>query len=123
MELVGKKGAGADAFAVLGEFTTGVLEGTAGITDFFAAPIYSTLSLIYEGENWLETYVDYYGSEGATAAVKEGIRVDLEEYERLNTHFRDINGDMTGVGKYVAGISSSIGQMVPAMLIAAGTGG
>lgn len=113
---------GHDVAATFGEFGEGVLTGLAGIVDVVAAPFYATDRAI-GGEDWLDAFVDYFGSKGLTAAEKASVREALDEYERLNTHFRDIDGEITGVGKYVAGIANSIGMMVPAIVANALTGG
>lgn len=42
----------------------------------------------------------------------------LVEYERMRTDLRDVYGNATGVGKYVIGISNSIGLMLPSILTA-----
>ena len=68
------------------------------------------------GKNWLDAYVDYYAEDSLTAAEKEGLRASLDEWERTHTYIRDVDGNMTPVGKYVAGIANSIGMMMPAIL-------
>lgn len=117
---------GHDTLATLSEFGEGLLSGLAGIIDFVAAV--GTGGLLpyamngFEG-NYLDAFVDYFGENGLTAAEKRTVRTALDEYERTHTHFRDIDGNMTGVGKYVAGIANSIGMMVPAIVANCFTGG
>jgi hypothetical protein len=111
---------GHDIAATLGEFGEGVLVGLSGILDVVIAPFYAT-DAASSGEkswfeNWLDAFVDYFGSQGVTALEKATIRAALDEYERTNTHFRDLDGNITGIGKYVAGIANSIGMMVPAIV-------
>lgn len=113
---------GNDIAATLGEFGEGVLVGLAGIVDVIAAPAYAT-GAAANGGNWLDAFVDYFGTQGVTALEKETVRAALDEYERTHTHFRDIDGNITGIGQYVAGISNSIGMMVPAIVANAMTGG
>ena len=117
---------GHDVLATLSEFGEGLLSGLTGIIDFVAAV--GTGGLLpyamngFEG-NYLDAFVDYFGENGLTAAEKRTVRAALDEYERTHTHFRDIDGNMTGVGKYVAGIANSIGMMVPAIIVNYFTGG
>ena len=106
---------GHDIAATLAEFGEGVLVGLLGILDVVIAPFHTTAVAI-SGENWLDTFVDYFGSQGLTALEKATIRAALDEYERTHTHFRDLDGNITGIGKYVASIANSIGMMVPAIV-------
>lgn len=117
---------GNDVAATFTEFGEGLLSALAGIIDVVAAV--GTGGLLpyamngFEG-NYLDAFVDYFGENGLTAAEKRSVRAALDEYERTHTHFRDIDGNMTGVGKYVAGIANSIGMMVPAIIVNYFTGG
>lgn len=117
---------GHDVLATLGEFGEGLLSGLTGVVDFVAAV--GTLGLMpysmngNEG-NYLDAFVDYFGENGLTAYEKRTVRAALDEYERTHTRFRDINGNITGVGTYVAGIANSLGMMVPAIVAAYFTAG
>lgn len=106
---------GADVLSTGMEFGEGVLAGAAGLIDlplsFLAAG-----GRAIAGENYLDAFVDYIGQSGLYATEKNNVRTALDEYERLNSSFRDIDGNMTKVGQYVAGISNSIGMMVPAII-------
>lgn len=113
---------GHDIAATLAEFGEGLLTGLAGIVDVIISPFYATAAAI-GGENWLDAFVDYFGSKGLTAAEKQSVRAALDEYERTHTHFMDINGNVTGWGKYFAGAANSIGMMVPAIIANYFTGG
>lgn len=42
---------------------------------------------------------------------------DLAEFERKYTYFRDIDGNITSVGKYVTSIADSIGMALPTMAL------
>ena len=124
MTFMGKLGH--DTLATLAEFGEGVLTGLVGLVDFVAAVGTGGLLpyRLYEGEgNYLDAFVDYFGENGLTATEKRTVRAALDEYERTHTHFRDLDGNMTGVGKYVAGISNSIGMMIPAIVTNIATGG
>lgn len=117
---------GHDVLATRAEFGEGLLSGLTGIIDFVAAVgtggVLPYAMNDFEG-NYLDAFVDYFGENGLTAAEKHTVRAALDEYERTHTHFRDIDGNMTGVGKYVAGIANSIGMMVPAIVANYFTGG
>lgn len=113
---------GHDTNAVVGEFTEGVVSGLAGIADFVIAPLYAT-SRVGQTGDWFDAYVEYFGEKGLTAAEKATLRAALDEYERMYTHFRDIDGNVTGVGTYFTGVANSIGMMVPAIVANIATGG
>lgn len=117
---------GHDWLATGGELGEGVLGALAGITDTGIAlgtfGLGSYAAAGFEG-NYLDAFVDYFGENGLLAAEKRTVRVALDEYERTHTHFRDIDGNITNVGKYVAGISNSIGMMVPSIIATVATSG
>lgn len=114
---------GNDVAATLAELGEGVLSGLTGILDFVGGLGYASYQGIVEGENWADAFVNYFGEVGLTALEKRTVRAALDEYERTHTHFRDIDGNITGVGTYVAGIANSIGMMAPAIVTAYFTGG
>lgn len=107
---------GHDALATLYEIGEGALGALTTFMDVFGGISYATLSSTIDDENWFDAYVKYFAEEGITAAEQEGIRARLDEYERTHTHFRDINGNITGAGTYVASVANSIGMMVPAIV-------
>ena len=108
---------GNDILATLGEFGEGVLTGIFGVVDLVASPIFATGKSVAEGgSNWFDNFVDYFGDYSLTSMEKESLRAALDDYERKFTHFRDVDGNMTGVGTYVAGMANSIGMMVPAIV-------
>ena len=117
---------GHSALATLAELGEGILSGLIGIVDFVLAV--GTLGLVpYASaggkENYLDAFVDYFGQNGLLAAEKKSVRAALDEYERTHTYFRDIDGNMTNAGKYIAGITNSMGMMVPSIVLAYFTGG
>lgn len=103
------------AAATAGEFGEGLVTGTTGILDFGIGLGWATVGAV-KGENWLDSYVNYFAEEGLTAQSKATIRASLDEWERKNTYIKNIDGEMEPVGKYLAGISNSIGMMVPSIL-------
>ena len=104
------------AGAMGAEFGEGVAVGVAGLLDFAVSPFYATGAAI-AGENWLDAYVNYYSEVGLTAEEQKSLRASLDDWERTHTYIRDIDGNMTPVGKYMAGIANSMGMMVPAMIM------
>jgi len=46
-----------------------------------------------------------------------GLQDWIVDFERRFTDWRDINGEYTGIGTYIGGISTTLGQMVPSMAI------
>ena len=116
---------GADIGATAAEFGEGILSALAGLSDFVIATGSGGLIpwAMDRESNYLDAFVNYFGQHGLTAAEKNTVRAALDEFERTHSHFRDIDGNMTGVGKYVAGISNSIGMMIPAIVANFATGG
>lgn len=113
---------GHDVLATGAELGEGALSALTGFADVLAAPLYATEQKI-EGEQWGDAFVDFIANEGMLAAEKKSVRIALDEYERTHTHFRDIDGNYTSVGKYAAGIANSIGMMIPSIVATALTGG
>lgn len=107
---------GHDALATLGELGEGTLSAITTFVDVFGGIGYASYQGIANDENWFDAYVKYFGDLSLTAAEQESVRAALDEYERTHTHFRDVNGNITGAGTYVAGIANSIGMMVPAII-------
>ena len=94
---------GHDVLATGAEFGEGLLSGLTGIIDFVAAVgtggVLPYAMNNFEG-NYLDAFVDYFGENGLTAAEKHTARAALDEYERTHTHFRDIDGNMTGIASH-----------------------
>lgn len=114
---------GSDALATLGELGEGILTSLTGLIDVVGGLGYATYKGIEAGDGWTDFFIEYFGEVGLTQYEKETVRAALDEYERTKTHFRDIDGNITGVGKYFVGIANSIGMMVPSILLAVPTGG
>ena len=113
---------GHDTAATLGELGEGLLTGIVGAIDFVGGLGYA-LAMAPGEDTFADAFVRYFGEIGLTQMEKNTIRRALDEYERKNTHFRDIDGNLTNVGKYFVGISNSIGMMLPSILLAIPTGG
>lgn len=107
---------GHSAAATFAEFGEGILSALTGILDVFGSVGYATGAAI-GGQDWADAFVEYYGELGLTALEKDTIRAALDEYERTHTYFRDIDGNMTGWGTYLAGVANSFGMMAPAILV------
>ena len=112
-----------DVGATLGELGEGILTTLTGVFDVVGGLGYASYAGVFDNQNWGDAFVNYFGELGLTAQEKRTLRVALDEYERLNTHFRDIDGNVTDVGKYAVGISNSIGMMVPSIILSMATGG
>lgn len=116
------------------EVGEGIVSALAGLGDLFGALGYASARNIGDairGENtddvwsWGDYFVEYYGK-GLLASEKEVLRAQLDEYERTHTYFRDVDGNITGWGTYIAGVANSIGMMIPAIVtnaLTAGTAG
>lgn len=124
MSWLGQLGHSAWATALeLGEGTLGAL---ASLVDAVNASTvitpWTVIGDISQGKDPFERYLDVFAS-GLGAQEKKYVRTALDEYERTHTFFRDIDGNITGAGTYVAGIANSLGMMVPSMVANLATGG
>lgn len=119
MSFIGK--IGHDAIATVGELAEGFTAGVAGLVDFIVSPV-AAFAYMDDDTDYLDAYVEY-ASKGLIALEKETFKAALDEYERTHTHFRDIDGNVTGVGKYFTGVANSIGMMIPSIITAHFTGG
>lgn len=110
----------ADVTGVLQEFHYGIDEALLGVVDFLGSIGYAIGKGIGTGFKE-DGYREYYEKYALSKGLQEGFGADLAEYERLYTDYRDVfTGDYTGVGKYLCGISKTIGNMFPFMLIPGG---
>ena len=108
---------GADVGATVGELCEGIVSILANAVDVIAAPIFATGASLSGGGRWDDMFMNYFSDYSLTSMEQAGVRAALDEFESKYTHFRDIDGNMTGVGKYVAGIANSIGKMVPSIVL------
>lgn len=117
---------GHSALATGAELAEGFLGGAAGALDAILAV--GTLGFVpyatagFEGD-YLDAFVDYFGQNGLTALEKRTLRVALDEYERTHTYFKNIDGSITGAGKFIAGVANSMGMMIPGIVVTAATAG
>lgn len=102
--------------AGLQEFGEGFASASAGLLDFLWVWAASGVDAAIEGEEWADKYVEWMGSKSLTALEKQTLRTAIDEYERLNTWIKDIDGNATTIGGWYAGVANSWGMMVPAML-------
>lgn len=116
---------GNDILATFAELGEGALSIVTGVVDFAVAV--GSLGIVpwaaNGGGDYGEAFVNYFGEHGLTALEQNTVRAALDEYERTHTHFKDIDGNMTDVGKWFAGSANSIGMMIPAIVVSACTSG
>lgn len=117
--------AGATILGTVYELGEGLLSALAGAADFVIAPFAAMGAWGDDDPNttWGDAYVNYYGEQGLLAQEKESIRAQLDEYNRLNTYLVNVDGTSTTIGGAVAGISNSIGMMIPSIVLTTVTGG
>ena len=96
--------------AVSAEMIGGAIQGVYGLLDLLEGCFYAIADRSAEGFRKAATNnIFNYDND-----IGKWIR----EYERQYTDIRDITGEYTGWGKYAAGISNSIGLMLPSILTA-----
>lgn len=115
--------------AGLAEFGEGLLSSLTGLLEFVATSPWQLVGLgqqLFTGgqqTDILDAYVDYMANDSLTAMEKDNVRAALDEWERTSTFMKDIDGNITGWGKYLGGIANSIGMMIPAIIANVATGG
>lgn len=111
-------------FENLGWGTLGIF---TGLSQGFLNGINQLESLIQAGVGWIVTGgktdfakdVAMWQDDNALGELSRSIA----EFETKYSTLRYSNGDYTNLGKYIGGASTSIGEMVPSMLIASSVGG
>jgi hypothetical protein len=105
-------------------FVTPILNLASGITNF-GANIYNMFEGVIEGTGealqggsfdaaFRKAFTDY--------DVSDQFKDWIFDWERKNSYTRDINGNYTFVGAGLAQVSSSIGEMLPTLLLSYGVG-
>ena len=109
-----------DFGTLIGEFHYGIEESLLGVIDFVGSIGYGLGVWIGTGR---DGYREYYENHALSKSLQEGFGVELAEFEKLYTDYRDVfTGDYTGLGKYLCGTVKTIGNMFPYMLIPGGSG-
>ena len=77
-------------------------------------------AIVNNDKNAIDSFVESVASNDFRPFTE--IRQDLIDFETNYTSIRDIDGNYSNWGKYVGSTATSIGEMLPSMLIGAGVG-
>ena len=105
----------ADVASVGTEFVYGLANQIDNLTNSLAA-IGDAVGSAFRGENVLDAIVETNASDTWRLFEQLGIQDWIIDFESRYTDIRDLDGNYTNVGKYIGGVSSTLGQMLPSML-------
>ena len=112
---------GEHIFSAGSGIVTSAISGVASGIDNIIALIGSTAeSIVNQGDNGLDTFTSLLASD--KYRIFSGLRQDLMDFEINYTTMRDIDGNYSNYGKYIGGVMTSVGEMLPAMVVGIGTG-
>ena len=93
-----------------------IINGITGTT----SALFGGAARALRGENFSDAFLDISTDE--KYRFLQFVEDWAVEFESRYTGIRDINGNYTNIGKYVGGISRTLGQLLPSMLAAKGLG-
>lgn len=73
-------------------------------------------------DNFADAYVKSINSDDWRLFEQLGLKDAVIDFESKYTYIRDVTGEYTGIGKVLGGLSTTLGQMIPAMLVGHGVG-
>lgn len=73
---------------------------------------------LFKGEDISDTFVKN-ASSNKNRFFSEAEKAILE-FERKYTYLRDVNGNYTNIGKIIGGVGTSLGQMLPSLIVSGG---
>lgn len=98
--------------------------GTAGTEQFFSelseAALPNTDEKLFGDKDFAER-LNYY--EQDVFNLSKDAQEELDQFAYNYSHFYNENGEMTDVGRWLTGISDTIGQMLPTMIVSYATAG
>lgn len=103
-----------DIASVGTSFAYGLIDQVANIGDVFGSLAVATEAAIVDDAKWLDAYAASLAHDPMIDPILDGII----NFESNYTHMRDVNGNYTTLGKYVGGVSNTLGMMVPSIVTA-----
>ena len=110
----------ADIGSVGLEITSGFTSVLDGVTGFVAG-IAEGVDAAIKNKDFSDAFVKGMADDDYRAFSE--FQDWVVDFEGKYTHLRDLDGNYTNAGKYLGGISYTVGQMLPAILITLATGG
>jgi hypothetical protein len=102
------------------EFVGGITDVVDGLTGFVGG-IVEGVDAAISGESFSDAFVE--GLADDDYRLFDEFHDFIVDFESEYTHFRDLDGNNTNLGKYLGGISRTVGQMLPSILITLATAG
>ena len=105
----------ADVASVGTEFAYGLVNQVDNLTNSVAA-IGNAVDAAFRNENPLDAIVETNASDDWRFFEQMGVQDWIIDFESRYTDFRDLDGNYSTLGKYIGGVASTMGQILPSML-------
>ena len=86
------------------------------------AAIGNAVGAVFTNKNIEDAIVQTNASDTWRYFENAGIQDWILDFERRYTHMRDLDGNYSGFGKYAGGIASTLGQLLPSIIIGKSSG-
>lgn len=104
-----------DTASIGTELAYGLANQIDNLTNSIAA-IGDGITAAFKGENAEDAIVDTNASDTWRWFEQLGVQDWIVDFERRYTNVRDLDGNYSNTGKYLGGICSTLGQMLPSMV-------
>lgn len=104
-----------DTASIGTELVYGLANQVDNLTNSIAA-IGDGITAYFKGENVEDAIVDTNASDTWRWFEQLGVQDWIVDFERRYTNVRDLDGNYSNTGKYLGGICSTLGQMLPSMI-------
>lgn len=108
------------SFATLGHLVSGAVKEIDGMANFFEG-IAAGVDAKIKGGDFQKGMADYITGEDASKEWGTQLENLLVDFEKRYTNLRDLDGNLTGAGKFFVSMADSFGQMAPSIIITAAT--
>lgn len=104
-----------DTASIVTELVYGLANQVDNLTNSIAA-IGDGITAYFKGENVDDAIVNTNASDTWRWFEQLGVQDWIVDFERRYTNVRDLDGNYSNTGKYLGGICSTLGQMLPSMV-------
>lgn len=104
-----------DTASIATELVYGLANQVDNLTNSIAA-IGDGITAAFKGENAEDAIVNTNASDTWRWFEQLGVQDWIVDFERRYTNVRDLDGNYSNTGKYLGGICSTLGQMLPSMV-------
>lgn len=110
----------ATAAGVGTEFVWGFSKQLNDVVDFVDSAGGAAINTLFYGEDFSDKFVNRLSDDKGRPL--QGLEDAIIDFESRYTKLRDLDGNYTNLGIYLGGISSTIGQLLPSILVGKGIG-